>query len=750
MAGWEMGPYLQIDPLSPYGKNKTSRKLPPISQGSHDAQLAAPQTKLDLLKCQFQQKLEKEKQVKLMAIYKQQYQDALYRLRTTCLLEAHSGPWTNSGIYEHSSADVTLVQQLPPEEQDSAWTQVALGPQGKRSAGIDRSHPLRPIDRRNSGHSNILNLEGESSDWRNLISLDAPMWPAITFRPSPPKGPKDKCQSSRSHLRTRERCIELRPLEDSTSSVQLRQRSSQHNNSACTKGQEPKEVQNSQEIGRQNIEVEICKKESLIQGRLRKIEEELRQIQMQRDQVEEEEMEEKNMVETVRMERGRSERERSERERSERERSERERSERERSERERSERERSGRERSERERSERERSERERSERERSERERSERERSGRERPERERSEREGSERERSGRERPERERSERERPERERPERERPERERPERERPERERPERERPDRERPERERSERERAGRERPERERSERQRERERSERERAKRDRTERERAEREREEKEKLVEMEREAKQRQRERLKRENARDVGDHRAAKGNSEKSYKIKSSGHSKGEELIEDSFDGCSSEEYTDHSNPFADYKETASEAKDDTEDDMDDRAHSRGSPQNDGAEWNGHYSPEEKAHCPFCGRRFVLDRLSTHTEICKKVFKRKRKIYDSAQKRAKGTDLENYQCCHKIMPAPKVNWKQKHDAFIRMLHAAQEIELQIYRGKKGNTTAPCSSLNPDYVQCPHCSRRFERNVAQSHIPKCKTLRSRPAPPKR
>ncbi|XP_078392091.1 uncharacterized protein LOC144674746 [Cetorhinus maximus] len=695
-----MAPFLQIDPLSPYGKNKTLRKLPPISPGAQDAEFPAPQTKLDLLKCQFQQKLEREKQVKLMAIYKQQYQEALYRLRSTYLLEAHLGPYKKPANYEHPSAEVTFIQSPPPEDQNSTWTQIAHSPQGKRSAGIDRSHPLRPIDRRSSGLSNILNLEEQSSDWRSFIPLDAPMWPAVTFRPSPPKESRGKCQSSRPHLRSRERFVELRPVEDSTCSVQLRQRSNQYNISACAKEQEPREVQNNHQNGRLDIEVEICKKESLIQGRLRKIEEELRQIQMQRDQAEEEEMQVKNMVELARVERGAVERERSERERPGREKSEKERD-------------RSGREGSERERPERERD------------------RSGRERSERER-------------------------------------------------------------EREKLERERA--------------KRDRAERERAERERAERERAEREREEKERLLEVEREAKQRQREKLNRENVRDVDDHRAAKNSSDKSYKMKTSSHYKREEVNEESsFDGCSSEEYTDHSNPFADYKENTCESKNDTDDDTEDRAHYADSSQNERTEWNGHYSPEEKAHCSFCGRRFVLDRLNTHTEICKKVYKRKRKVYDSAQKRAKGTDLENYQCCHKITPAPgvilvhlhnapdrgrwghsssnccvvlgdgfacemliftlnllslqialipiskKVNWKLKHDAFIRMLHAAQQIELEIYRGKKkSDTAAPSPSLNSDYIQCPHCSRRFEPNVAQSHIPKCKTLRSRPAPPKR
>lgn len=145
---------------------------------------------------------------------------------------------------------------------------------------------------------------------------------------------------------------------------------------------------------------------------------------------------------------------------------------------------------------------------------------------------------------------------------------------------------------------------------------------------------------------------------------------------------------------------------------------------------------------------DWNGHYSPEEKAHCTHCGRRFVLDRLATHTEICKRVYKRTRKVYDSAQKRAKGTDLENYQCSHKVHPIPRGDWKRKHESFMRMLHAAQQAELAVYRRRKAAQPAPPPDGLPlDLRQCPHCSRRFPPTIALSHVPKCAILRGRPGP---
>lgn len=37
-----------------------------------------------------------------------------------------------------------------------------------------------------------------------------------------------------------------------------------------------------------------------------------------------------------------------------------------------------------------------------------------------------------------------------------------------------------------------------------------------------------------------------------------------------------------------------------------------------------------------------------------------------------------------------------------------------------------------------------PPPAANPDYVQCPHCSRRFNEHAAERHIPFCKEQKSR------
>lgn len=39
---------------------------------------------------------------------------------------------------------------------------------------------------------------------------------------------------------------------------------------------------------------------------------------------------------------------------------------------------------------------------------------------------------------------------------------------------------------------------------------------------------------------------------------------------------------------------------------------------------------------------------------------------------------------------------------------------------------------------GRLSDLPPPPPSYNPDYVQCPHCGRRFNESAAERHIPKC------------
>lgn len=77
------------------------------------------------------------------------------------------------------------------------------------------------------------------------------------------------------------------------------------------------------------------------------------------------------------------------------------------------------------------------------------------------------------------------------------------------------------------------------------------------------------------------------------------------------------------------------------------------------------------------------------------------------------------------------------------------KGNWRKKHEEFIAAIRAAKEMKAHLARGGKlSDLPPPPPSENPDYIQCPHCSRRFNEGAATRHIPKCATmLHNKPKP---
>uniref|UniRef100_A0A0P6JCE5 Zinc finger C2HC domain-containing protein 1C isoform a n=1 Tax=Heterocephalus glaber TaxID=10181 RepID=A0A0P6JCE5_HETGA len=151
-----------------------------------------------------------------------------------------------------------------------------------------------------------------------------------------------------------------------------------------------------------------------------------------------------------------------------------------------------------------------------------------------------------------------------------------------------------------------------------------------------------------------------------------------------------------------------------------------------------------------------SGSTEEPELGKCSHCGRTFLLLRLERHSTICSKMQGSKRKVFNSSRARAKGTELEQYlnwngPATVKAEPPQKNNWRQKHESFICTLRQAREIQQVIAKGGNPSDLPPIlPAENPDCVQCSHCSRHFAPKVAERHIPKCKTIRNRPPPPRK
>ena len=137
----------------------------------------------------------------------------------------------------------------------------------------------------------------------------------------------------------------------------------------------------------------------------------------------------------------------------------------------------------------------------------------------------------------------------------------------------------------------------------------------------------------------------------------------------------------------------------------------------------------------------------------CDVCKRFFALNRIDKHKSICLKMKQKKRKVFDSAKQRAQGSDAKQLsqnarpQTKHSIL---KSDWRQKHNEFISSIRAARKVKAHIDNGgKASDLPPPPPSLNLDYIECQHCSRRFNPTVAERHIPKCASILNKPQPPK-
>uniref|UniRef100_A0A1A9ZN53 C2HC/C3H-type domain-containing protein n=1 Tax=Glossina pallidipes TaxID=7398 RepID=A0A1A9ZN53_GLOPL len=149
-----------------------------------------------------------------------------------------------------------------------------------------------------------------------------------------------------------------------------------------------------------------------------------------------------------------------------------------------------------------------------------------------------------------------------------------------------------------------------------------------------------------------------------------------------------------------------------------------------------------------------------ERMGTCRYCQRHFKEDRLSKHEDVCKKMINSKRKIFNATVHRVKGTEAEVYlkkvekgprygsaAAAHNMKMEPnaavkKSNWRKKHEEFIFAIREAKKVQAYLAKGGKlSDLPPPPPSENPDYIQCPHCSRRFNEAAAERHIPKCATM---------
>ena len=131
----------------------------------------------------------------------------------------------------------------------------------------------------------------------------------------------------------------------------------------------------------------------------------------------------------------------------------------------------------------------------------------------------------------------------------------------------------------------------------------------------------------------------------------------------------------------------------------------------------------------------------------CKKCGRYFAEDRIEKHENICSKTFNKKRKKFDMTKARVKGTDAAKFvkseaqlknqkvknqtfgekESLKNVQVSKKGDWRKKRKEFIDTLRAAKLAQKHLAAGGSLKDLPPPPPMDTsDYIQCPHCFRRY------------------------
>ncbi|CAM9373377.1 unnamed protein product [Ectocarpus fasciculatus] len=175
------------------------------------------------------------------------------------------------------------------------------------------------------------------------------------------------------------------------------------------------------------------------------------------------------------------------------------------------------------------------------------------------------------------------------------------------------------------------------------------------------------------------------------------------------------------------------------------------------------------------------------ELKECRMCGRRFTPAALEKHSRACHKVFQAKRKVFDTAEMRLKGTELEKFAKEKgraggggrqggrggrggggrgrggKGPPrgfddtpvggaasrgAKSSKWRQQSKQFRDALRQARVVTDAQKSGKSLADLPPPkpSAPDPSLIPCPHCGRRFSELAGERHMQHCKNIKAKPS----
>ncbi|CAL8125119.1 unnamed protein product [Orchesella dallaii] len=145
---------------------------------------------------------------------------------------------------------------------------------------------------------------------------------------------------------------------------------------------------------------------------------------------------------------------------------------------------------------------------------------------------------------------------------------------------------------------------------------------------------------------------------------------------------------------------------------------------------------------------------SPEKDVPqtCSYCGRNFAAGRIELHEMSCSRIANQRKRLPFIQTVGLKHVDCETEE----LIPTEKcsilgergLNWRKEHFRFVTELQQTKHVVDRYVTGSIPGIPPPPTELQLDveFVQCPHCLRRFESGAASRHTPKCRSTISNKA----
>ena len=132
----------------------------------------------------------------------------------------------------------------------------------------------------------------------------------------------------------------------------------------------------------------------------------------------------------------------------------------------------------------------------------------------------------------------------------------------------------------------------------------------------------------------------------------------------------------------------------------------------------------------------------------CEVCGRKFASDRIQKHRTVCQKAAIKDKK---HEEKVAKASKILAKKAPQKSKGEKDPQWKRQHEELVEAMKYNRQVKLVEEQGGDVRSIKPPPSSNYDhYVECPYCGRKYNPDVAERHIPKCKDIINKPNPVKK